>query len=105
MRGTLAWSYDSSSLPGSGSDSQRQRDGTVHRSVSGRAPLPVPPWRHPFPTGKAFRSQETLGQAQTGSFPSGQPRPPWLWGTDPPDPSSLLSPAHRTRGALYWQTP
>ena len=105
MRGTLAWSYDSSSPPGSGSGSQRQRDGTIHHSVSGRAPLPVPPWRHLFPTGKAYRSQGTPGQAWTGPLPSGPPRPPGLQGADPPNPSSPLSLARCTRGVLYWQTP
>ena len=105
MRGTLAWSYDSSSLLGSGSGSQRQQDGIIHHSVSGRAPLPVPPSRHPFPTGKAYQSQGTPGQAQTGPFPSGRPWPPGLQGADPPDPSSPLSLARCTRDTLYWQTP
>ena len=105
MQGTLAWSYDSSSPLGSGSGSQRQWDGTVCHSVSGRVPLPVPPWRHPFPTGKVYRSQGTPGQAQTGPFPTGHPWPPGLQGADPPGPSSPLSLTHHTRGALYWQTP
>ena len=105
MQGTLAWSYDSSSPPGSGSGSQRQWDGTICCSVSGRAPLPVPPWRHLFPTGKASRSQGTPGQAWTGPFPSGYSWSAGLWGADPLDPSSPLSLAHCTRGMQYWQTP
>ena len=105
MQGTLAWGYDSSSQMGSGRGSQRQWDGIVCCSVSGRALLPVLPWRHPFPTGKANQSQGTPGQAQTGPFPLGCPWPPGPWGADPPDPSSPLSLTCCTRGMLYLQTP
>ena len=66
-------------------------------TVSGRAPLPVPPCRHPSPTEKACRSQGTPGWVWTGPFPSGCPQPPRLRGADPPDPSSPLSLACRTR--------
>ena len=88
------------SVTGSGSGSQRQWDGTVHHSVSGRAPLPVPPWRHPFPTGKAFQSQGTLGQAWTGPFPLGWPWPPRLQGADPPDHLQFL-PQQVIQGVRY----
>ena len=102
MQGTPAWSYDSSSLMGSGSGSQRQRDGIIHHSVSVRAPLPVPPWRHPFPTGKAFRSRGTPGQVQTGPFPLGWPQPPRLWGGGQIHQIHLhFFPQHVIQGACY----
>ena len=74
-----------------------QWDGTIRHFVFERAPLPVPPWRHPFPTGKASRSRGTPGQVWTGPFPSRWPWPPGLRGQIRPTHLHFL-PQHIVQG-------
>ena len=90
---------------GSGSSFQRQQDGNIHHSASGKALLPVLPWRHLSLAGKASQNQGTPGQVWTGLSLSKCSQPPVPVGVDPPDPFSPLSLACHTRGVLCWQIP
>ena len=88
---------------GSGTGFQKRQDGNVHHSASGRAlPLALP-WRHPSLAGMACRNLGIPERVWTGLSFSRCSRLPMPLGVDPLDPSSPLSLAHHTRGALCWR--
>ena len=74
-------------------------------TASGRAPLPVLPWRYPSLAGKACQNQGIPGLAWTGPYLSRYSWSPVPLKVDPPDPSLPLSLARHTRGTLCWQIP